>query len=156
MPPFLYGKQSILRGNVRIISALDALYTRNVKKIRKKLGKNLVEPNKSSTFATANEKYNISRKAFGVLTERLGNGLQNRVERFDSARHLTKRKSFQKKGFLFCFPQFLFLFCISSLPNPFTALSFFQTAPFEHLEFTVYKLNKCCITGEKQKKNSAN
>ena len=24
----------------------------------------------------------------GVLTERLGNGLQNRVERFDSARHL--------------------------------------------------------------------
>ena len=40
----------------------------------------------------------------GVLTERLGNGLQNRVERFDSARHLAKRKSFQKKGFLFCFP----------------------------------------------------
>lgn len=28
----------------------------------------------------------------GVLTERLGNGLQNRVERFDSARHLFKRK----------------------------------------------------------------
>ena len=28
----------------------------------------------------------------GVLTERLGNGLQNRVERFDSARHLNKKK----------------------------------------------------------------
>lgn len=29
-------------------------------KNKKKLGKNLVEPNKSSTFAIANEKYNIS------------------------------------------------------------------------------------------------
>ena len=28
----------------------------------------------------------------GVLTERLGNGLQNRVERFDSARHLEKSR----------------------------------------------------------------
>lgn len=28
----------------------------------------------------------------GVLTERLGNGLQNRVERFDSARHLIKKE----------------------------------------------------------------
>ncbi len=107
MPPFLYGKQSILRGNVRNISALDALFTRNVKKIRKKLGKNLVEPNKSSTFATANEKYNISSKAFGVLTERLGNGLQNRVERFDSARHLSKGSSFE--NFLF------FLFSVFSI-----------------------------------------
>ena len=35
-------------------------FSRNVKKNKKKLGKNLVEPNKSSTFATANEKYNIS------------------------------------------------------------------------------------------------
>ena len=105
MPPFLYGKQSILRGNVKNISALDALFTRNVKKIRKKLGKNLVEPNKSSTFATANEKYNVSSKAFGVLTERLGNGLQNRVERFDSARHLSKGSSFE--DFLFCFRTFL-------------------------------------------------
>ena len=105
MPPFLYGKQSILRGNVRNISALDALFTRNVKKIRKKLGKNLVEPNKSSTFATANEKYNISSKAFGVLTERLGNGLQNRVERFDSARHL-----FRKKGNSFIWISFFFVY----------------------------------------------
>ena len=38
----------------------------------------------------------------GVLTERLGNGLQNRVERFDSARHLIKRKFFNK-DFLFSY-----------------------------------------------------
>ncbi len=107
MPPFLFGKLSILRGNVRNISALDALFTRNVKKTRKKLGKNLVEPNKSSTFATANEKYNISSKAFGVLTERLGNGLQNRVERFDSARHLSKGSSFE--DFLFFVFSFFYL-----------------------------------------------
>ena len=31
----------------------------------------------------------------GVLTERLGNGLQNRVERFDSARHLIKKEVLQ-------------------------------------------------------------
>ena len=31
----------------------------------------------------------------GVLTERLGNGLQNRVERFDSARHLEFYKLLQ-------------------------------------------------------------
>ena len=113
MPPFLYGKQSILRGNVRNISALDALFTRNVKKIRKKLGKNLVEPNKSSTFATANEKYNISSKAFGVLTERLGNGLQNRVERFDSARHLSKGSSFE--DFLFFDFSFFYLTAFSDI-----------------------------------------
>ena len=115
MPPFLYGKQSILRGNVRNISALDALFTRNVKKIRKKLGKNLVEPNKSSTFATANEKYNISSKAFGVLTERLGNGLQNRVERFDSARHLSKGSSFE--DFLYFVFSFFYLAAFSGSPD---------------------------------------
>ena len=90
-----------LSWNVTIISVLDALFSRNVKKNKKKLGKNLVEPNKSSTFATANEKYNISRKAFGVLTERLGNGLQNRVERFDSARHLFKKKEIHSFEFPF-------------------------------------------------------
>ena len=51
--------------------------------------KNLVEPNKSSTFALAIQKW-LLRLKNGVLTERLGNGLQNRVERFDSARHLEK------------------------------------------------------------------
>ncbi len=30
----------------------------------------------------------VTKTLQGVLTERLGNGLQNRVERFDSARHL--------------------------------------------------------------------
>ena len=77
------------------------------------LGKNLVEPNKSSTFATANEKYNISRKAFGVLTERLGNGLQNRVERFDSARHLSKGSSFE--NFLFFVFSFFYLTAFSDI-----------------------------------------
>ena len=30
----------------------------------------------------------------GTLADRLGNGLQNRVEQFDSARHLIKKESF--------------------------------------------------------------
>ena len=39
----------------------------------------------------------------GTLAERLGNGLQNRVEQFDSARYLNKNlgKVFSK---VFCFP----------------------------------------------------
>ena len=37
----------------------------------------------------------------GVLTERLGNGLQNRVERFDSARHLFKKKEIHSFEFPF-------------------------------------------------------
>ena len=36
----------------------------------------------------------VTKTLQGVLTERLGNGLQNRVERFDSARHLFKFYSF--------------------------------------------------------------
>ena len=54
--------------------------------------KNLVEPNKSSTFALA-----IKQHAYGTLADRLGNGLQNRVERFDSARHLEKVKTMWHK-----------------------------------------------------------
>ena len=42
----------------------------------------------------------------GVLTERLGNGLQNRVERFDSARHLFRKK---KEIHSFEFPFFSFI-----------------------------------------------
>ena len=34
----------------------------------------------------------VTKTLQGVLTERLGNGLQNRVERFDSARHLAKKE----------------------------------------------------------------
>ena len=97
-----------MRDNALIISALAVHSQKSAKKNRKKLMKNLVEPNKSSTFATANEKYNISIKKiiafrfrFGVLTERLGNGLQNRVERFDSARHLQRRKFSNELPFLF-------------------------------------------------------
>ena len=37
----------------------------------------------------------------GVLTERLGNGLQNRVERFDSARHLFRKKEIHSFEFPF-------------------------------------------------------
>ena len=64
--------------------------------------KNLVEPNKSSTFALAIQKW-LLRLKNGVLTERLGNGLQNRVERFDSARHLFKKRKFIHLNFLFFF-----------------------------------------------------
>ena len=39
----------------------------------------------------------------GVLTERLGNGLQNRVERFDSARHLFRKKEIHSFEFPFFF-----------------------------------------------------
>ena len=44
----------------------------------------------------------------GVLTERLGNGLQNRVERFDSARHLIKKEVLTFKSFLFCLSSTIF------------------------------------------------
>ena len=62
--------------------------------------KNLVEPNKSSTFALAIQKW-LLRLKNGVLTERLGNGLQNRVERFDSARHLFRKKEIHSFEFPF-------------------------------------------------------
>lgn len=42
------------------------------------------------TFALA-----IKQQAYGTLADRLGNGLQNRVERFDSARHLIKKEVLQ-------------------------------------------------------------
>ena len=45
-----------MRANARIFTALDVLFTKNAKKIIKKLGKNLVEPNKSITFAIAIQK----------------------------------------------------------------------------------------------------
>ena len=53
------------------------------------MAKDLVVSKKSSTFALAYQKWQQITLQ-GVLTERLGNGLQNRVERFDSARHLKK------------------------------------------------------------------
>lgn len=36
-----------------------------------------------------------SQSSNGTLADRLGNGLQNRVERFDSARHLIKKEVLQ-------------------------------------------------------------
>ena len=56
------------------------------KKIAKKLRYKFGNPKISSTFALANHK--------GTLAEWLGNGLQNRVRRFESARYL-KQKSGQ-------------------------------------------------------------
>ena len=50
-----------------------------------------------STFALA-----IKQQAYGTLADRLGNGLQNRVEQFDSARYLTRRQNFYEFC-LFCF-----------------------------------------------------
>ena len=43
------------------------------------------------TFALA-----IKQQAYGTLADRLGNGLQNRVEQFDSARYLPRRQNFFK------------------------------------------------------------
>ena len=76
------------------------------------MAKDLVVSKKSSTFALAYQKWQQITLQ-GVLTERLGNGLQNRVERFDSARHL--KKEILVKGSLFCFytPSLLF-----SITNP--------------------------------------
>lgn len=51
-----------------------------VKERRKKGAKNLEEQNKNFTFATV--------KQNGTMAERLGNGLQNRGEQFDSAWYL--------------------------------------------------------------------
>lgn len=48
----------------------------------------MVGTNKSSTFAS------LLRKQ-GAWAGRLGNGLQNRVEQFDSARHLTPAMNFK-------------------------------------------------------------
>ncbi len=88
MPPFVFGNLWMQQENAQTTSVRDVLFMRNVKIIRKKLRKNLVEQNNCCTFATANEKHISLQITNGVLTERLGNGLQNRVERFDSARHL--------------------------------------------------------------------
>ena len=52
------------------------------------------------TFALA-----IKKQAFGTLADRLGNGLQNRVEQFDSARYLS-----YKSGKVKYLAAFLFLY----------------------------------------------
>ena len=52
------------------------------------------------TFALA-----IKQQAYGTLADRLGNGLQNRVEQFDSARYLTTRQNFYEFCLFFVFIQ---------------------------------------------------
>ena len=47
----------------------------------------MVVNRKMYTFALA-----IKKQRYGTLADRLGNGLQNRVEQFDSARYLFKRQ----------------------------------------------------------------
>ena len=64
------------------------------------MAKDLVVSKKSSTFALAYQKWQQITLQ-GVLTERLGNGLQNRVERFDSARHLFRKKEIHSFEFPF-------------------------------------------------------
>ena len=106
MPPIVFIKSSKKHENVEILAALDVFFTINAKKIVKKLRKNLVEPKNSRTFATANKEQRFA-SLNGVLTERLGNGLQNRVERFDSARHLKRKGRIRESSsFSFVYMQF--------------------------------------------------
>ena len=65
-------------------------YKKKYKKPRYKFG----NPKISSTFATANHK--------GTLAEWLGNGLQNRVRRFESARYLKERDASYDASLFFC------------------------------------------------------
>ncbi len=60
------------------------------------MDQNRVIKNKSYTFA--------SSKSQGTMAEWLGNGLQNRVQRFDSAWYLKKTLSMHTQGFCF-FPE---------------------------------------------------
>ena len=64
---------------------------------RKKIEKHLAVTKNIHTFATAIEKQTNSysnKNKFGTLADRLGNGLQNRVEQFDSARYLLIKRKF--------------------------------------------------------------
>ena len=58
----------------------------------KKSGKMLAETNKCCTFATQNRK--LVPWMSGLV-----NGLQNRLQQFESARHLTKKPEYQHSGF---------------------------------------------------------
>ena len=64
-------------------------------KTAKKHRYKFVNPKICTTFAVANHK--------GTLAEWLGNGLQNRVRRFESARYLKEKKSCSKRTTLFFF-----------------------------------------------------
>ena len=90
------------------------------------------------TFALA-----IKQRCFGTLADRLGNGLQNRVEQFDSARYLDIlfKASFHMGGCFFCAfhpacAHILFLrprFCLHAYVFPASALWAYTSArkPFD-------------------------
>ena len=107
MPPFVSTGLSVPPENARIFTAQAVLFMINVRIIRKKQEK--IWWNKIKAVPLHSLIRNDVATLQGVLTERLGNGLQNRVERFDSARHLEIIKrmchSFMTHLFLF----FIFL-----------------------------------------------
>ena len=88
MPPFVSIGLSVPPENARIFTAQAVLFMINVRIIRKKQEK--IWWNKIKAVPLHSLIRNDVATLQGVLTERLGNGLQNRVERFDSARHLNK------------------------------------------------------------------
>src|SRR5574344_706869 len=51
-----------------------------------------------------------SLKAVGVLTEWLGNGLQNRLQQFESARHLNKKGSWKSSNCLLSYTNLVLFF----------------------------------------------
>ena len=90
-------------------------------------------PKKSSTFA--------SQFSNGTLADRLGNGLQNRVEQFDSARYLTTKRWIQQCIHLFFTPYRGLLMkniCIRHYPSPCGELL---------LASTDHELCMCCWAG---------
>ena len=103
MPPFVSTGPSVPPENARIFTAQAVLFMINVRIIRKKQEK--IWWNKIKAVPLHSLIRNDVATLQGVLTERLGNGLQNRVERFDSARHL-----FRKKGNSFIWISFFFVY----------------------------------------------
>ena len=93
MPPFVSIGLSVPPENARIFTAQAVLFMINVRIIRKKQEK--IWWNKIKAVPLHSLIRNDVATLQGVLTERLGNGLQNRVERFDSARHLEFYKLLQ-------------------------------------------------------------
>ena len=83
-----------------ISTALAVLFTKNARIIKKSCRK--IWWNKIFVVPLHSQFRNdCFHRANGVLTERLGNGLQNRVERFDSARHLHQKEKFIDLNFSF-------------------------------------------------------
>ena len=83
-----------------ISTALAVLFMKNARIIKKSCRK--IWWNKIFVVPLHSQFRNdCFHRANGVLTERLGNGLQNRVERFDSARHLFKKKEIHSFEFPF-------------------------------------------------------